>query len=157
MDRAIRTRRHRPVLLIDVAIPVDIDPAVDRLDDVFRYELDDLERAAMRGRSTRASAATAAWALIDEAVAAFLGRQLARSVDPLIVALRRRFEATRDAVLAEEPANAVVATRLLVNRLLHEPSAELRNLAAEPLEREGAERLLALLFHLAAADPKEEP
>lgn len=157
MDRAIRTRRHRPVLLIDVAIPADIDPAVDRLDDVFRYELDDLERAAMRGRSTRASAATAAWALIDEAVAAFLGRQLARSVDPLIVALRRRFEATRDAVLAEEPANAVVATRLLVNRLLHDPSAELRNLAAEPVEREGAERLLARLFHLAAADPKEEP
>jgi glutamyl-tRNA reductase len=157
MDRAIRARRRRPVLLIDVAIPADIDPAVDRLDDVFRYELDDLERAAMQGRSTRASAATAAWALIDEAVAAFLGRQAARTADPLIVALRRRFEATRNAVLAEDPADAATATRLLVNRLLHEPSAGLRHLAAEPAEREAAERLLTRLFHLAPGNPKEGP
>ena len=155
MDRAIRARRRRPVLLIDVAIPADIDPAVDRLDDVFRYELDDLERAAMRGRSTRASAATAAWALVDEAVAAFLGRQAARTADPLIVALRQRFEATRDAVLAEGPGDAATATRLLVNRLLHEPSAELRSLGADPAERRATERLLTRLFHLAPDDPKE--
>ena len=50
MAQAIKVRRHRPVLLIDVAVPADVEPAVDRLDDVFRYELDDLERAAMQGR-----------------------------------------------------------------------------------------------------------
>ena len=156
MDRVIRARRRRPVLLIDVAVPSDIDPAVDRLDDVFRYELDDLERAAMQGRSTRAAAATAAWALVDGAVAAFLGRRAQRAAGPAIVALRRHFEAAREAVLAEHPADAAAATRLLVSRLLHEPSAGLRELAESEEDRKAAERLLARLFRLPPADPIED-
>jgi glutamyl-tRNA reductase len=149
MDQAIRARRRRPVLLIDVAVPADIDPQVDRLDDVFRYELDDLERAAMQGRSTRAAAAEAAWNLIDEAIAGFLGRQAGKAAVPAIVALRRRFEAIREDVLAERPADAASATRLLVNRLLHDPSALLREMAAaSPAEQAEAEKLLARLFRL---------
>jgi glutamyl-tRNA reductase len=153
MDQAIRARRRRPVLLIDVAVPPDIDPQVDRLDDVFRYELDDLERAAMQGRSTRAAAADAAWSLIDEAIAGFLGRQAGKAAVPTIVALRRRFEAIREDVLAERPADAASATRLLVNRLLHDPSALLREMAvASPAERAEAEKLLARLFRLGPDD-----
>jgi glutamyl-tRNA reductase len=153
MDQAIRARRRRPVLLIDVAVPPDIDPQVDRLDDVFRYELDDLERAAMQGRSTRAAAADAAWSLIDEAIAGFLGRQAGKAAVPTIVALRRRFEAIREEVLAERPTDAASATRLLVNRLLHDPSALLREMAAaSPAEQAEAEKLLARLFRLAGDD-----
>jgi glutamyl-tRNA reductase len=157
IDQAIRARRRQPMLLIDVAVPADIEPAVDRLDDVFRYELDDLERAAMQGRSTRAAAAAAAWTLIDEAVEGFLGRQAARAAVPTIVALRRRFEAIREEVLAERPADVDSATRLLINRLLHEPSALLREMAAAtPAERAEAERLLARLFRLAGGDEGDE-
>jgi glutamyl-tRNA reductase len=60
-------------------------------------------------------------------------------------------------VLAERPADAATATRLLVNRLLHEPSQALRALASTPAEREAAEQLLARLFRLEPGEPKEEP
>ena len=112
-----------------MAVPADVEPAVDRLDDVFRYELDDLERAAMQGRSTRAAAASAP-GLIDEAVAGFWGAARARAAVPAIVALRQHFEVLREEVLAERPADAAAATRLLINRLLHEPSEVLREMAA---------------------------
>ena len=157
MAEAIRLRRHRPVLLIDVGVPADVEPAVDRLEDVFRYELDDLERAAMHGRSTRAAAASAAWSLIDEAVAGYLGRRVGRAAVPAILALRQRFEALREEVLAERPADAATATRLLINRLLHEPSAGLREMAtAAPAERAEAERLLARLFGLPGEAPEDK-
>ena len=118
------------MLLIDVGVPPDVEPAVDRLEDVFRYDLDDLERAAMQGRSTRAAAASAAWSLIDEAVAGYLGRRAGRAAVPAIVALRQRFEVLREEVLAKRPADAATATRLLMNRLLHDPSEGLREMAA---------------------------
>jgi glutamyl-tRNA reductase len=157
MEQAIRARRHRPVLLIDVAVPADIDPEVDRFDDVFRYEIDDLERAAMQGRSTRAAAAEAAWNLIDEAIAGFLGRQAGRAAVPTIVALRRRFEAIREEILAERPADAASATRLLINRLLHDPSARLREMAARsPDEQVEAEKVLARLFRLSREEKGRE-
>lgn len=157
MAAAIRLRRHRPVLVIDVAVPADVEPAVDRQEDVFRYELDDLERAAMQGRSTRAAAARAAWSLIDEAVASYLGRRAGRAAVPAILALRQRFEALREEVLAERPADAATATRLLINRLLHEPSAGLREMAtASPAERAEAERLLARLFGLPVDAPEDK-
>jgi glutamyl-tRNA reductase len=153
MIQAIKARRHRPVLLIDLAVPADVESAVDRLEDVFRYELDDLEKAAMQGRSTRAAAASAAWGLIDEAIAGFLGRRAARAAVPTIVALRQRFEALRQEVLAERPADADAATRILVNRLLHGPSSLLRDLApGAPEQRAAAEKLLARLFALPADD-----
>lgn len=157
MAQAIRVRRHRPVLLIDVAVPADVEPAVDRLDDAFRYELDDLERAAMRGRSTRAAAASAAWGLIDEAVAGYQERRAGRAAVPAILALRQRFEASREEVLAERPVDAAAATRLLINRLLHEPSSALREIAAaSPAERAQAERLLVRLFGLGRPDDTEK-
>jgi glutamyl-tRNA reductase len=157
MAQAIKQRRRRPILLIDVAVPADVEPAVDRLEDVFRYELDDLEKAAMQGRSTRAAAASAAWDLIDGALAEFLGRRAARAAVPVIVALRQHFEALRQEVLAERPADAGMATRLLINRLLHEPSALLRDMASvSPRERAAAEQLLIRLFSLTGAADKDK-
>jgi glutamyl-tRNA reductase len=150
MADAIKARRHRPVLLIDVAVPADVEPAVDRLADVFRYELDDLERAAMHGRSTRAAAANAAWGLIDEAVAGYLGRG-AESLALPSPALRR-FEALRAEVLAQRPADAAAATGLMVDRLRRQVAAGLEGMA--PDERAAAERLLAQLFE--AAPPQDK-
>jgi glutamyl-tRNA reductase len=157
MAQVIRARRHRPVLLIDLAVPRDAEPAVDRLEDVFRYELDDLERAAMQGRSTRAAAASAARSLIDAAVGDYLGRRVARAAVPAILALRRHFEDAREEVLAGRPVDPAMATRLLVDRLLHEPSAALREVAAGmPTERAAAERLLCQLFGLTLDESENE-
>lgn len=145
---AHRRRRRRPMFLVDAAVPGDLDPAIDAIDGIFRYDLGDLERAALEGQSGRREAAAAAWRIVDEAAAAFLRGREERQAAAGIAALRARFEAERAQVLATVSGDgAAEATRLLVNRLLHGPSVGLRALAADdPARREEAERLLAALF-----------
>jgi glutamyl-tRNA reductase len=132
MMAALQARRRRPVLLIDVGAPPDIDPAVQDLDGAFLYALDDLESVAMQGRAGRDAAAQSAWEIVDASVLNW-GRQAnGRAAAPAIVALRSQFEAAREAVLSDHPdAGAAEATRLLINRLLHAPSRVMREVAAE--------------------------
>jgi glutamyl-tRNA reductase len=162
--RALRARRQRPILLVDAAVPRDIDPEVASVDDAFLYDLDDLERLALEGLAGRSAAAAEAWAIVDAEVAAFTAGRAERQAVPALVALRQHFEAMRDEVLARgNGIDAAEATRLLINRLLHDPSAELRRLAAEQGDPEAAEALLRRLFGLdentsspAAGDDKEK-
>jgi glutamyl-tRNA reductase len=150
VDEALRRRRRRAMLLVDLGVPADIDPAVEPLDGAFRYDLDDLERVAMSGRASRETAAAEAWAIIDAELAAFSRARAGRTAAPAITALRRHFEAHRARVLIEAGGDAVRATELLINRLLHEPSETLRRLAAEaatdPATRRTTERLIYDLF-----------
>ena len=92
---ALKARRRRPILLIDAAVPGDIDPAVNDLYDAFLYTLDDLEHLAMSGRQQRHDATGEAWAIIDQALADFGARQQALAAAPLITDLRQAFEAQR--------------------------------------------------------------
>lgn len=152
MEQVLRRRRRRPVYLIDLGVPSDIEPSVNRIDDAYLYDLGDLERVALAGHAGRAEAAEAAWRIIDEEVAAFLRARAGRTVVSTLVALRRHFETARERVLSEaSTTDAAEATRLLINRLLHDPSETLRALAAdegEGKERALAERLLRRLFRL---------
>ncbi|MCC6471227.1 MAG: glutamyl-tRNA reductase [Alphaproteobacteria bacterium] len=151
VTRALRRRRQRPMLLIDAAIPGDLDPAIDAIDGVFRYDLEALENVAMEGRATREAAAKDAWRIVEEEVAQFLRGRAERAAVPALAALRKRFEAERERVLAETPGtSAEEATRLLVNRLLHDPSLALRALAAGdgPDDPRAAEALIRRLFRL---------
>jgi glutamyl-tRNA reductase len=155
MAAALR-RRRQPVFMIDAALPADVEPSVGEMDIAFVYDLGDLERVALRGRVSREAAATAAWAMVDQAVAGFCRERAGRAATPAVTALRRHFEAVRRRVLAENGGcDAEEATRRLVNRLLHQPCEALRRLAAEAggagqAERAAAERLLRTLF---AFDP----
>lgn len=145
--RVLKARRRKPVFFIDVAVPGDIEPAVGDLDGAFVYDLDDLERIARRGKETRESAARAAWTLLDEELAAFQRARAERAAVPSVVALRGHLEALRRDILADGRHDAETATRLLVNRLLHEPSRVLRQLAAEdPAGQAELHRLLAEVF-----------
>ena len=128
---ALKSRRHRPLVLVDLGVPGDIDPSVERLDDVFIYNLDDLERVAMRGRETREKEADAALRILEEEVAAFLRGRAERHAVPALMALREYFEAAREAALVDAGGDPGKATRLLVNRLLHNPSEALRDLAGQ--------------------------
>lgn len=129
---ALKARRREPMLVLDVGVPPDADPTIDRLDGAFLYTLEDLERVAALGRADRAQQAAHAWAIVDEDVARFLADRAGRAAVPAIVALREAFERERARVLAEHPrAGAEEATRLLVNRLLHAPSESLRLAAAD--------------------------
>ena len=146
----MRKRRQKPIFLVDTGIPGDIDPAVNRVDGAYLYDLTDLERIAMEGRATREAAAGQAWAIIDAELDAFTRHQAARLAAPAIVALRRRFEEARGQVLIEAGGDPDEATRLLVNRLLHDPSEALKEMAAggDTGEWPAAERLVRRLFRL---------
>lgn len=127
---AQRQRRHRPVFVVDAGIPGDVEPAVNRIDEAFLYDLGDLERVAMEGRANRESEARTAWRIIDAEVAAFLHGRAERAAAPALTRLRAHFEMLRAGVLADAGGDAERATRLLVNRLLHGPSRAMRALAA---------------------------
>lgn len=147
---ALRKRRQRPIFLVDAGIPGDIEPAVNREENAFLYDLNDLEHIALAGRATREAAAQAAWAVLEEEMAAFLKARAAREAVPAITALRDHLEALRAEALAAGHGDAEKATRLLVNRLLHDPIRALRDLAEhgdEPATR-AAEALLRRLFAL---------
>ena len=152
LESVQRARRHRPLFVIDVGIPADVEPAVERIDGVFRYDLDDLERATMAGRASRTAAAGPARAIVEEEIAGFLRHAAERAAVPAIIALRRHFEMARQQALRQAGGDAQRATELLVNRLLHDPTSALRRVAVQDgrgsLSREEVERLLTLLFRL---------
>jgi len=152
MERALRRRKWRPVLILDGAIPPDVEPAVDELDGAFVYTLDDLERVAREGRANREAAAAHAWKIVEAELERWRRSVAERDAVPMLVSLRANFEAIRDEILAADPnADAAEATRRLVNRLLHTPSEALRRLAAETgceSEKRVTTHIVARLFGL---------
>ena len=158
MRGALKRRRLRPVFVIDLAVPRDVDPGVGDLDGAYLYDTGDLEGVAQAGLAEREAEAAAAWRLIDEELAAYLRARTTRTAAPTVVVLREHFEAVRERVLAEVDAgDAAAATRLLINRLLHDPSKVLHEVADADetgAERAAAERLLRRLFRLSRAGGK---
>jgi glutamyl-tRNA reductase len=136
---ALEERRHRPMFMLDLAVPRDIDPAVGALEDVYLYTIDDLKQVVDENVKAREAEAAAARRLIDEDVAAFMAGLKVRDAAPAIRDLRGQAEATRDAALAEarrqlaagHAPDAVLEqlATTLVNRLMHAPSAALREAA----------------------------
>ena len=148
IQAALKKRRRRPVFLVDAGIPGDVEPAVNRIDGAFLYDLADLERVAQEGRAGREQAARAAWALLEAEVAAFLRGRAARVAVPAIVALRQRGEELREAALAESGGDAEQATRLLLGRLLHAPTEAMKDAAVGDAEWQSLEKTLRKLFRL---------
>jgi len=154
---ALRRRPRQPIFVIDAAIPVDAEPAVNDLDGAFLYDLGDLERTALAGRAVREAASAEAWRILDAELAGFAERRAARRAVPAVVALRRHVDALRRQALDEAKGDAEAATRLLANRLLHDPSEVLRELAgASPGEIAAIEDLLRRLFRLGETEEKTE-
>lgn len=147
-EAALKRRRRRPILFLDMAVPDDVSREVETLDGAYRYGIDDLEGLALKGRAEREASLAEAWGIVDTELAAFARQGTARAADPAIVALRRRFESERARALAETQ-DAARATELLIHRLLHGPSEALRDLAhGDPETREAAEKLVARLFRI---------
>ncbi|HWP94956.1 MAG TPA: glutamyl-tRNA reductase [Gammaproteobacteria bacterium] len=141
VEAALAVRRHRPVLMVDIAVPRDIEPSVGELEDVYLYTVDDLRDVIEENLRARRAAAHAAEEIIENQAARF--EDLLRTLDavPTIQALRTRAEAERDRTLeqarrmlaAGRPAEEVVQflAHTLTNRLLHTPTARLRALPAD--------------------------
>ena len=99
MERAIRARRHRPVFMVDLAVPRDIEPEVGSMDDVFLYCIDDLAELVREGMDERQSAVVQAEAIIQTQVDSFLHWMQGRERVPLIRQLRESGEEARRAEL----------------------------------------------------------
>jgi glutamyl-tRNA reductase len=137
--RALVERRHRPMFMLDLAVPRDVEPAVAALEDVYLYTVDDLRQVVDENVKAREAEAAVARRLIDADVAEFMAGLKVRDAVPMIRELRSQGEAARDAALAEarrllaagNPPEAVVEqlAATLTNRLLHAPSAALREAA----------------------------
>jgi glutamyl-tRNA reductase len=158
---ALRKRRNRPIVLVDTAVPGDIDPLADLLDGVFLYTLDDLERVARGGLTAREREVGVARRIIDEEVAAFSTTRAERAAVPALARLRGHFEDVRAQALTDAGGDADKATRLLVNRLLHDPIRRLREIAGRREDGDGElsriEDMLKRLFDLADQDSERKP
>lgn len=153
VERAIKNRRHRPMFIVDLAVPRDVEPEVARLDDVYVYTVDDLGRIVQTGAEVRQAAVAQAEAIIETRVRDFESWLKSRAAVPVIQGLRERAEALRAAeverarrLLARgEPPEAVLEqlATALTNKFLHSPVTAVHQ-AADGDEAERA-RLLALL------------
>ncbi|MFT4255814.1 MAG: glutamyl-tRNA reductase [Pseudoxanthomonas sp.] len=136
---ALAQRKHKPMLLFDLAVPRDIDAAVADLRDAFLYTVDDLERAVEDNRRSRREAAGEAEAIIDLQVARFAETLRASTRHEPLKRLRAHGDSARDDVLAKarqqlangrDPAEVLdFLAHTLTNRLLHPPTAALRQAA----------------------------
>lgn len=156
---ALARRRHRPMFILDIAVPRDVDPAVAELEDVYLYTVDDLHGVIEENLRTRREAAVQAEEIIDTQVVHFMQWLEARDTFATIRALRDRAgiiqrEVTDDALRrlrqGADPEQVLQdVLRLLTNKLMHSPSAQLR---AAGETREDLARAAKELFGL-APDP----
>jgi glutamyl-tRNA reductase len=156
VERALKLRRHRPMVMVDLAVPRDVEEEVGRLDDVFLYTLDDLGQIVEQGLESRQAAVIEAEAIIDGQVHDFLQWVDAREVVPMIRALRDNAERARRHELehalkllrrGDDPAQVLdVLSRGLTNKLLHGPTNALNQ--AEGDERARLAELVSRIFRL---------
>ncbi|MNF44590.1 glutamyl-tRNA reductase [Pseudomonas linyingensis] len=140
VERALKKRKHRPVFMVDIAVPRDIEPEVGELDDVYLYTVDDLHEVIAENLRSRQGAARAAEELVLTGVDEFMARLRERDSVDLLRGYRQRAEQLRDEELAKAlrqlgngiPAEDVLAqlARGLTNKLLHAPSVQLKKFSA---------------------------
>ncbi|MEJ2014949.1 MAG: glutamyl-tRNA reductase [Limibacillus sp.] len=155
MKRVVKRRRRQPLLIIDGGIPGDVDPACDKLEDVFLYDLDDLERLAREGRSSRGDSLGEAEAIIEGELVRLLERQSGRAAGGIFEELESGLEGLRR--VAAEEGDAEAASGRFARELRHRMAERLRALAIEnPEEAKRAEALLRGLFEGLGDKKKEE-
>lgn len=162
-------RKQRPMFFIDIAVPRDVDPEIDRVEGIFVYNIDDLQAVAMSNMSNRVKEAQDAEAIIRQEVERYAQRMQSLNGVPSIVALQQTLEdvrqqemrrmAPRLATLSAEQLQAVEQiTRALVNKMQHAPIQAIKRAA-----REGDRETMAViqaLFDLengSTQSPAEEP
>jgi glutamyl-tRNA reductase len=138
----LHARKNRPMFFIDIAVPRDVEPEMNKLDGIFVYDIDDLQHVAASHMEERSREAVDAETLIAAEVERFHQRQRTVNAAPAIVALQRKAEEIRQAEIqrlharlgtltAEQLAAVEALTRGLVNKFLHPPMQELKQAARE--------------------------
>jgi glutamyl-tRNA reductase len=151
----INARDAKPLLIVDIAVPRDVEPAVRGLPGVTVLDLDDLRKFARAGLNYRRREISTVQAIIDEEVRSYLDDVLERQAAPTVAALHERAEAIRQAELQrlrarldsldDRQREAVEAlTRGVVAKLLHEPTVRLKDAAGTPRGERLSDALRAL-------------
>jgi len=156
VERAIKARKHRPMFMVDLAVPRDIEPEVAQLDDVFLYTVDDLAQVVSDGMENRQEAAIDAEMIVSARVESFMQWLKKRDSVPTIKALRDQAEATRVAELDKamkliqkgESADKVLEalSNALTNKFLHAPSHALNQSHGD--EHARLEELVRQIYHI---------
>lgn len=140
MQRAVRERMNRPIFLIDVSVPRNIDPTVRDVDNAFLFDIDDLEMHVEQNREERRQEAVKAEEIVREEVGVFLKWVQSLEATPTIVALRRRAEQIKEAELekvlgrlgnlsSQERSAVEGLASAIVNKLLHGSLVALKSAA----------------------------
>jgi glutamyl-tRNA reductase len=143
MKKVMSSRRNRPMFLIDISVPRNIEPRINELDNVFLYDIDDMQKVVDRNIEGRRKVAEQAEEIIAEEVDRMISRLKAREIAPTIVVLQEQLESLRAAEvervrgrlgpLTPQQEEAIESlTRGIVNKIAHGPISELRKQAAAP-------------------------
>ena len=162
--KAIGKRKRRPIFMVDIAVPRDVETAVGDLDDVYLYTVDDLENVIQENLRSRRDAAEQAEEIIDTEVSHFMSWLGQRDVVSTIRAYRGSADQVREEVLDRarqmlatgEPADTVLAflAHTLTNKLLHPATVQLRQAGSDG--REDLVNAARVLFALENTDPPED-
>jgi glutamyl-tRNA reductase len=139
VEAVMRPRRNRPLFIIDIAVPRDVEPAAGEIEQVFLYNIDDLQATVLENLARRSSEVARAETIVSEEVQKFRTWFRSRSAIPTVVALRQRFESIRRAELQrlefklsalppEARARVDEITHLMVEKLLLTPTEQLKSL-----------------------------
>jgi len=158
VERALKKRRHRPIFMVDLAVPRDIEPEVKALDDVYLYTVDDLAAVVQTGKDNRQAAVAQAEAIIDAGVTSFMHWMEQRDPDRGVVPLIQQIQAQADQWRAAEIARArrrlakgddleavlEALSRGLTQKMLHGTLAELHS--GDTASRDATAQTVARLF-----------
>jgi glutamyl-tRNA reductase len=169
LHEVLRARRRRPMFFIDLGMPRNFDPAINDLQSVYVYNIDDLSRVADDHRAEREKEAERAEEIVRAEAETFWRTLAASDVTPTIVALRGKLDAIRRAELERALASLATVgpderrvleamTQSIVNKILHPPTTTLKQLALDEEGRDAAEmaEVLHRLFALETT-PDDEP
>ncbi len=143
MRTVIGRRKNRPMFLIDIAVPRNIEPEVNKLDNVFLYDIDDLDKTVQANIEGRNATALEAEEIIREEVERMMQRLKTREIAPTIVSLQEQLESVRmneiermrarlGTMTAQQEEAIDAITRGIINKIAHGPITELRRTASHP-------------------------
>jgi glutamyl-tRNA reductase len=166
IEQTMKARRQGPLFIIDIAVPRDVEARAGDLEQVFLYNIDDLQAVVQENLSKRSTEASEAEKIVSREVDRFVGWLNSRGAVPTVVALRQRFEAIRQSELrrlepklASLPPEARVRvdeiTRLIVEKLLINPTEQLKSISDADTVAAYSDALNRL-FSLAAEDSSDE-
>jgi glutamyl-tRNA reductase len=154
VERALKARKHRPMFMVDLAVPRDIEPEVKALEDVYLYTVDDLAQVVQQGQANRQAAVAQAEVIIDAGVQSFMHWLGQRGTVPLIQQLNAQADEWRAAEMARarkllakgESVEAVLEamSRGLTQKMMHGAMAELH--AGDASSREQTAQTISRLF-----------